>query len=415
MPVYCTKHMDRQAIGKCFRCEKPYCLDCLDMESGRPICSDCKSQNTAPAEAPAPSVKPQLKFNVMPTPVISTPPPTPPAASKAGTQISLDDLFAAPKKVAPPAPVAAQKAPVEDPLGLFKEGAAKPPLPKLEVPPPDLPKNEPFKIGSTPVAPPTVHREPVKTEAHSFSPGTVTFKDLHAPRNKMLMMLAGLLLKPLQERVHAIAHKLKVAAYLVAVFLLLILAGTVFWITKKVAPPPVEIVEKVPLIQIVPIQTSQAGDMDITAFADLQNQLGPLNFNQLIQMTVPQIPTPNFFDVGMKSEVSMYSEILKMPDQVAPHLAFVTVFTNGVWYSTNGWTGTEQSLENLVSEFYPSATAEQLYNQHAQGVEKLVKEKGWEPQKTSLNRYMAALSDHLRWYITLKNIPAYQADFSSWH
>jgi hypothetical protein len=31
------------------------------------------------------------------------------------------------------------------------------------------------------------------------------------------------------------------------------------------------------------------------------------------------------------------------------------------------------------------------------------------------NRYMAALSDHLRWYLDEKDLPAYKAEFTQWH
>jgi hypothetical protein len=160
---------------------------------------------------------------------------------------------------------------------------------------------------------------------------------------------------------------------------------------------------------------AQVPDIDITAFSDLQNHLGALGFTQVLQMTVPQLPSSNFFDVGIKEDENTYSEILKMPNQIGPRISFVTVFTNGVWYSTNGWTGTNQQLDYLVSEFYPDQTPEQLYAQHQQGVQKLKTTNDWEVQKASLNRYMAALTDHIRWFLTFKHILPYQADFPSWH
>jgi hypothetical protein len=83
----------------------------------------------------------------------------------------------------------------------------------------------------------------------------------------------------------------------------------------------------------------------------------------------------------------------------------VTVFTNGVWYSTNGWAGTAQQLDYLVSEFYPDQTPEQLYAQHKQGVQKLTNRQrladSETPAKTATWR---TLSDHLRWYLKFKNI-----------
>jgi hypothetical protein len=269
--------------------------------------------------------------------------------------------------------------------------------------------------------PPITMDAPVKHPAipakptHSFAPGTVSFKDLHMPKHNRFVQLILSFWEPFWEKTQGLSGRLKVPVHLIAGLFLLLVVGIVIWLAGKMAPPPVETVQTVPIIQVVPIPSSQVSDLDVTAFADLQDQLGPLNFSQITQMTVPQLPTPNFFDVGIKPEASMYCEVLKMPDQVAPHLSFITVFTNGIWYSTNGWTGNDQRLEYLVSEFLPTASAKQLYDQHAQGVEELRKKNGWQPQSVSLNRYIAALSDHLRWYITSQNIPAYQADFNSWH
>ena len=163
--VYCVKHNDRQAIGKCFRCAKVYCLDCLDMESGRPICSDCKGQQPVSAEAPPPSAKPQPKFNAMPTPVYTAPPaPSAPPPSKRATQISLDDLFDAPvKKPVASAPAETPKpapAPVEDPLKQMKSGVAMPSMPVMESArtepvqaPPPIDMDTPVKHPAIPAKP----------------------------------------------------------------------------------------------------------------------------------------------------------------------------------------------------------------------------------------------------------------------
>jgi hypothetical protein len=155
--------------------------------------------------------------------------------------------------------------------------------------------------------------------------------------------------------------------------------------------------------------------MDVTGYMEIQNQLQTMGFTPVLQMTVPQIPAPNFFDVGMKESIGTYSEILKIPGQITPHLSFTTVFTNGIWYSTNAWQGTQHEMAYLISEFYPQDTPEQLYIKHVQGVEKFKKEKDWQVQLMSENRYMAALSDHLRWFLNKKDIPGWKADFNLWH
>ncbi|HVM33168.1 MAG TPA: hypothetical protein VMU88_08545, partial [bacterium] len=138
-------------------------------------------------------------------------------------------------------------------------------------------------------------------------------------------------------------------------------------------------------------------------------------FNNFMQMTVPQLPSPNFFNVQMKPEAATYAEIIKMPGQLKPVLSYVTVFSNGVWFSTNGWDGKDQELEYLVSEFFPNDDPDQLYVAHIQELDKLKADRGWEPQVMSQDRYMTALTDHVRWFLDLKNIAGYQAQFADWH
>jgi hypothetical protein len=72
-------------------------------------------------------------------------------------------------------------------------------------------------------------------------------------------------------------------------------------------------------------------------------------------------------------------------------------------------------MDYLVSEYYPNDTPDQLYIQHIQTLEKLKQDKGWQVQNMGENRYMAALSDHLRWFLNKKDIQGYQADFKLWH
>ena len=73
-------------------------------------------------------------------------------------------------------------------------------------------------------------------------------------------------------------------------------------------------------------------------------------------------------------------------------------------------------MEMLLSEFYPDQTPQQLYKLHLEGVKKLlVDNPDWRVQKVNSKRYMAALSDHLRWFLEVKKIPSYQAEFATWH
>src|SRR5258708_20053619 len=53
--VKCMTHGDKPASGYCSRCQMPYCVDCLDVEMGQPLCKICKSKFSAAASpAPAP-------------------------------------------------------------------------------------------------------------------------------------------------------------------------------------------------------------------------------------------------------------------------------------------------------------------------------------------------------------------------
>jgi hypothetical protein len=209
--------------------------------------------------------------------------------------------------------------------------------------------------------------------------------------------------------------KFKVPYYAAAAGLVVLLGLVGLVAAAALQKPSLQIVDTVTPLSLVQVDSSQITDMDITSYSDLQNHLQTMQFTNLFQMTVPQLPSPNFFNVQMKPDVSTYAEIIKLPGQLKPVLSFVTVFTNGVWYSTNAWNGQNQEMEYLVSEFAPGEDPDQLYVTHVQGIDKLKQDRGWETQEVNQDRYMAALTDHVRWYLNEKNVAAYQADFASWH
>lgn len=195
-----------------------------------------------------------------------------------------------------------------------------------------------------------------------------------------------------------------------------LIAGGLVGLGALLKPPASAIVvDSIQPIHMVQVNSSQISDMDITAYTDIQNQLVSMGFQSILQMTIPQLPSTNFFDVSMKQDAGTYSEILKLPGQITPRLSFITVFTNGVWFSTNGWPGTGQTMEYLVSEYYPGDTPDQLYVQHMQTLEQLKEKKEWQVQNMSENRYMAAISDHLRWFLNKNDLAPEKADFSMWH
>lgn len=546
--AFCSKHPEIGAVGKCFRCEKPYCLECLDLETGKPLCSDCLVGKPAEVPVPHPPRPPAPVF------VPPVPRPTAPPVSKLNkdTFISLDDLnlgVKAPEEIkqtsfkvtgplafvdsssgstgspdkpidleekkelpvmsevsgplafmdSPSDAIASPEKPIElevkkeipvpslvnippepviekpqtgpaglpplvfspmksldnDPLGLFKKSPS-PSIPVTESPKPvatnpfaDLPKvvasdtmplEKPFAQFKPPSTEPRLEKpghvpnfdlagmmnkledaEKTAPKTAVFDPAAlippqekVSIRDLHAPKTSLLNPLHSLA-DSLWLKFNILATKLRVPGYLLAGIIFILLAGGLTYFLEQTSAPAVKTVESIPLITVVPMDISQVNNLDITAFTELSNHLGPLGFPQLISMTVPQL-LPNFFDVGLNSDEGTYSEILIMPNQIGPRLSFVTVFTNGVWYSTNGWAGTNQQLDYLVSEFYPDQSPEQLYAQHKQGVEKLQTDNSWQIQNgAGQDRYMADLSDHLRWFLKLKKIPADQADFASWH
>ncbi len=538
----CTNHPDVGAVGKCFQCKKLFCLDCLDLNTGKPICKDCLAGKTEEApvvmvsapppvvEAPLPMVtesdlespvslvepveeKKETLLNDLNVEIKEPEEVKPPSFKVTGNLAFMDspgeankpialevksespapskvtgplyfmdassDLKETPKPVPveekkpmpafiPPKPVIPsfeqkpKAGPAElpplvfkpmqsldnDPLGLFKNNAAPPglnpsvpkpaapmpapppmpkpaePLPAISFPPmPDLDFKKPAHIANVDMAgmmtkldtaeKPPAPAKGVKVDSSSPILEKISMEKLHGTKKVLLNSVSSLGMG-FWQKFGNLSAKFKMPGYLLAAVLFVLIAGGLTFFFQKSGSPVVKVVDTIPQITIVSMDASQVTNLDITAFTDLYTHLGQLGFVQILQMTVPQL-LPNFFDVGFKEDEGIYSEILIIPNQIGPRLSFVTVFTNGVWYSTNGWAGTGQQFDYLVSEFYPDQTPEQLYNQHKQGIQKLINDNGWQVQNASQNRYIADLSDHLRWYLKFKNIFADQVDFSSWH
>lgn len=231
----------------------------------------------------------------------------------------------------------------------------------------------------------------------------------------LVKIWAKFLIRRAYELFDPLAKKLKLPTYVVIGLIVAMGVGAVVGLGAVLNQPTVPLVDSIQPLHLIQVNSSQVSEMDITAYTDVQTQVQTMGFQSLLQMTVPQLPSPNFFDVGMKSEAGVYSEIIKFPGQLAPKLSFITVFTNGVWFSTNGWDGTGRNSATVVSEYYASDTPDQLYVQHMQTLEKLKQDNGWDVQNMTENRYMAAFSDRVRSFLDKKSIPAYQADFNLWH
>ncbi len=471
---YCS-HCNKSYCADCLDVEmgRPICADCKKLKSNPPTTVPAPKKDMSislddlsfPPKPPKPTPSPVISpvspskavapsfddwNNSMPKPEASTVPPTPKPVVPAAPSTGASPLNFKSKGLE------------DDPLGLFNAPVPKAALPKVETPRPSVPISAapltvtPPGIGemSSPkpsldlnamgapskptfdfdvmAAAPKPSPAPVsKPLAASFPKASSTAVSdslyssdsviLEAPASEKkaggsrVKVSGEQILKRSHDLLDPLAKKLKVPTYVFLGGIVFVLLGLMIWGLTLIGQPSVSIAASIAPIHIVQVDASQVSEMDITTFSDLQNQLRSMGFSSMIQMTVPQLPSPNFFDVHFKSDVGTYAEILKMPGQIAPHLSFVTVFTNGVWYSTNAWEGKDQELDYLVSAFYPSDTPDQLYTQHIQNVEKIKQDKDWQVQTVSFNRYLAALSDHVRWYLNLKDIAGYQADFASWH
>jgi hypothetical protein len=416
---FCSNHKDQHAVGKCSNCKKPFCLDCLDVESGRPLCVECLKKK--PGEAPS-----------APTPsTVATPfPPASPAPVAGSSPLNFKG-----------------KGLEDDPFGLF--GSSAPPsAPKIEPPKAGpLPDPKPFVPNLRPLTPaqspaPKIsapssmdlddlasHSQPLKpilsaTPSSPAAPQPFPMDPLSGvavstPKKPKLFSLAKAWVKYLVRQSYEffdpLARKLRVPTYVFLGGVAGLVVVGILVIGSILNRPVLALVEKVPAIHLIQVSSAQISEMDVTTYSDFQNQLQTMGFAPLLQITIPQLPSPNFFDVGMKADVGTYSTILKVPGQITPRLSFVTIFNNGVWFSTDGWKADNQESDDLISEHFPGLNPDQLYVKHIEALEKLKKEKDLQVQGMGDNRYMAALTDHLRWFIVKKEVPSYRADFNLWY
>lgn len=451
---FCVKHFDVRAVGNCGVCNKPYCADCLDVETGKPICSNCKQLKVKEAlKAAVAGPGPSLNFKSAgmdddplgllaakpAAPKVEPPkPPMPPPVAKPldpkefldpkslGTHIPKPPV--PPVTVLPPA-VPSMPKPIMPgipggPMDL--NDLAAPPKPvqsaPLQAPKPSLdldamnhgsqPMGLPLtKAGSLPPLTPVPTNSP--TAMADIPPIPVKTQGVKKP--SVVKIWVKYFFRRSLEIFEPLSAKTKVPAFVFPLLILVLLGGGVFGLLSITGRPSVRVVTVIQPIHFVQVNASQISDMDITSYTDIQNQLKTMGFNSILQATIPQLPSSNFFDVYSKDDSGTYAEILKMPGQITPHLSFVTVFSNGVWYSSNAWASKGTTGDYLVSESFPNSTPDQLYVQHIQGLEKLKQDKDWQVSAMGENRYMAALSDHLRWFIDKNNLQAYQADFVLWN
>lgn len=436
---FCVKHFDVRAVGFCSSCNKPYCAECLDIETGKPICANCKELKAKEAlKAAVAGPGPSLNFKAAgldddplgllgskpsapkPEPPKPAMPPSPPPSINPAAVLDPKTLgTTGPKPIMPlpppPAPVT-PKPPMSGipsgPMHLDDLVAPVKPSAPMTAPRPglDLGAMPPPSVPATP--------SPVMPSAGAVS-GFDGPDSLEVPLKAKAPPLIKVWIKFLYRRFldifEPLAYRLKIPTILVPVLLLVLLGGGIVGLLSLSGGPSVKVVSRVQAFHFVQVNSAQISEMDITAYTDILNQLKTMGFNPILQATVPQLPSSNFFDVYSKEDSGTYAEILKVPGQITPHLSFVTVFSNGIWYSTNGWASKGVTGDYLVSESFPNVTPDQLYVRHIQGLEKLKTDKDWQVAGMGENRYIAALSDHLRWFLDKNNLQAYQADFTLWN
>lgn len=368
----CVFHPGQKAVATCEKCSKAYCPVCLINSEGHTFCRSCAE------EAP------------------KTP----------GSMADLDHLLAK-------SPVG-KADPDDDPLGIFAGNK--------EV---GVPRPSPVSPAESPSTPDEVRPSPATPPSRAVPPGMSAPVDVLPSRGMSafgleqqrrdaspLVVFWWTIEKALKPVVQAtrlpVPALLGIAAVLVLVILLV---SVILWVNR----PSLKTLGSVPAVHLVKVPVNQVGELDITQYLEIENKLREMGFASLLQMTISQAPSANFFSVYTKESAGVYAEIIKLPSVLAPKVAFITVFNNGVWCSTNGFDGKDALEEFLISTHHPRDASDALYVKHMQKVEQLKRQSGWVPARMGESRYVAAITDLFRWYIALKKIPGYKASFELWH
>jgi hypothetical protein len=338
-------------------------------------------------DGPVPSPKPSVPTNVGQTPradaassdplhLFDGPPKTMPAP--ASTPLPLPPLSAFPGKVSTDSPEDALKLPAKKPLVPTQGVPGRPDFQNLDL------KDLGVKARSGSV-PPALSSRPVseKTPSAIFQ-----------------------MLEPLARKA-----KVPVAAF-IALGALLVL-GIGFYLFTFFQGSSYKLEERLIALHPVRTEVGEVVELDITAFIDIEGKLKQLGFNPLVKLSVSEIPAPNFFAVYLNPSAKTYGIILKRPGSIAPNLSFVSVMTTGLWLSTNAWDSKNKDLEKLSSESAPKEDVAALWARHQKRLEAEV-QSGLSSANPSEWRFICALSDHLRWFMALKDIPVYKATFEEW-
>ena len=220
----------------------------------------------------------------------------------------------------------------------------------------------------------------------------------------------------LHRKLQPLADISKIPVKIWEILVVLVFLGLVAGVAALFHKPAYQLVDRLEALRPARTDVRQIVELDITAFIDIESKIKQLGFTPLVQLSVPEIPAPNLFAVYTDSgnqKYKSYAVILKVPGSNMPRLSFVNVLSNGTWLSTNGWASKNQELEKLSSESAPGEDPAALWAHHQKRVDQAV-QTGVTVTGVNERRFMCALSDHLRWYMAVKDIPAYKALFEEW-
>jgi hypothetical protein len=220
----------------------------------------------------------------------------------------------------------------------------------------------------------------------------------------------------LQRKLKPLAEISKIPVWVWETLLAVVLLGGLTIVAMLFHKPSYQLIDHLEALCPIRTDVKQIVELDITAFIDIEGKVKQMGFAPLVQLSVSEIPAPNLFAVYSDPghpQNKTYAIILKVPGSNMPRLSFVNILSNGTWLSTNGWASKTQELEKLSSESAPNEDPAALWVHHQRRLEQAL-QTGVTASSVSERRFICALSDHLRWYMALKDIPAYKADFSSW-
>lgn len=186
----------------------------------------------------------------------------------------------------------------------------------------------------------------------------------------------------------------------------------VWFFSERTSVTPVESVLP---FHLVKVQSRDMVAMDVSRYFDLDRRLEAMGFNRLLEFTVPQLPSPNYFDVHAAAQAPVYAEILVFPGSSTPKMAFVTPVEGGLWFATDGWEGKDVETEWRISRHYPGLSVDRLYVKHMENLQAYLKKTGLKAQPVRESRYVGALSDHLREFFARTKALPRSSGPEHWH